>query len=92
MHSMRTTMQVMWGCVKPCGFLAVEDLESAYFEGSKKYGGGYLHRNSIIEDYKKIIDVIHKSHFNPKYSLFAGDDEIESLHCYFEVCIIEKSC
>lgn len=92
MKSMRTTMQEMWQCIKPCGFLAIEDLESSYFQDSKKYGGGYLHPNSIIEDFKKIIDVIHSRLFDPSYSLFEDDDRIEGLHCYFEVCILEKKC
>ncbi len=62
------SFDLLFSKVKPGGIYVVEDLHTSYW---KTYGGGYKHKNSSIEYFKSIVDLINAYHVR-------RDDDIQN--------------
>lgn len=93
-----TTFKNLYSLVKPGGVYLVEDMHTSYWPG---YEGGYRKKDSAIEFFKDVIDLLNSYHFNYEYrgakflDNMSKDDSYvfewtESISFYDSMVVIQK--
>ncbi|KFX86715.1 hypothetical protein V495_08671 [Pseudogymnoascus sp. VKM F-4514 (FW-929)] len=82
MNQQKTSIDILFGSVKPGGLYFVEDLQTSY---APKYGGGMGVKTTFVERVKASLDGLMLSRPSPDFMA-----DVYSVDCMKEVCAFSK--
>jgi limonene-1,2-epoxide hydrolase len=84
-----TTVEEMFGAVRPDGVLLVEDTHTSYW---REYGGGLRAPLSFMDFSKRLVDELNAWHSRDPHSFVPGafTRQTRSMHFYDSVVVVEK--
>jgi SAM-dependent methyltransferase len=91
-HTMQqqiTTLEELYGHVRPDGVVLVEDTHTSYWRG---FGGGLRNPSTFMEMSKRLVDDLNAWHSMDPHSLSPGPftQSTRSIHFYDSIVVFEK--
>jgi 23S rRNA U2552 (ribose-2'-O)-methylase RlmE/FtsJ len=87
MHHVKDSFEFIYPRLSKNGIYMVEDMHTSYW---KKYGGGYLHKDSFIEYSKNLIDQLNFQHVKEKIPSPQFIRDTSNISFYDSIVVFEK--